>query len=108
PAAIDPDVPNSVPMPRVSVFIRFPNLDAFAAPGMTVQVLNLDGHVILQSENLRDRAVFVDAENVELALRATPSFDTEMGDQIPVRFFYTPLEPAQLQGNVAGAIQITR
>jgi two-component system OmpR family sensor kinase len=93
---------------RVNVFIRFPNLDAFAAPGMTVQVLNLDGKVILQSENLRDRAVPVDAEHVELALRGTSSFDTVSVDQTPVRFFYTPLEPSQLEGNVAGAIQITR
>ena len=93
---------------RVNVFIRFPNLDAFAAPGMTVQVLNIDGKVILQSENLRDRAVPVDTENVELAMRGTSSFDTEMVDQIPVRFFYTPLEPAQLEGNVAGVLQITR
>ena len=36
-------------MPRVNIFIRFPNLDAFASPGMTVQVLNLDGRVMIQS-----------------------------------------------------------
>jgi signal transduction histidine kinase len=93
---------------RVNVFIRFPNLDAFAAPGMTVQVLNLDGKVILQSENLRDRNVPADAEHVELALRGTSSFDTVSVDDIPVRFYYAPLEPLQLEGNVAGAIQITR
>jgi len=93
---------------RVNVFIRFPNLDAFAAPGMTVQVMNLDGKVILQSENMRDRNVPVDGEHVELALRGTSSFDTVTVDEIPVRFYYTPLEPAQLEGNVAGAIQITR
>src|SRR5882724_12190667 len=68
---------------RVNVFIRFPNLDAFAAPGMTVQVLNLDGKMILQSENLRDRNVPVDAEHVELALRGTSSFDTVPVDDIP-------------------------
>lgn len=93
---------------RVNVFIRFPNLDAFAAPGMTVQVMNLDGLVILQSENMRDRAVPVDSEHVQLALDGTSSFDTEIVDEIPVRFYYTPLEPRQLEGSVAGAIQITR
>jgi signal transduction histidine kinase len=93
---------------RVNVFIRFPNLDAFAAPGMTVQVFNLDGNVILQSENLRDRNVPVDDDHVEMALNGTSSFDTEVVDDIPVRFFYTPLEPRQLEGSVAGVIQITR
>jgi two-component system OmpR family sensor kinase len=93
---------------HVNVFIRFPNLDAFAAPGMTVQVFNLDGQVLLQSENMRDRNVPVDDEHVMLALNGTSSFDTEVVDEIPVRFYYTPLEPRQLEGSVAGAIQITR
>jgi two-component system, OmpR family, sensor kinase len=96
------------PLPRVSVFIRFPNLDAFASPGMTVQVLNLDGRVILQSENLRDRAVPIDRGRVDQAIVGTPSFVTETVDSTPVRVFYAPLEPRQLEGDIAGVVQITR
>jgi len=105
---IDLDLRREATQPRVNVFIRFPNLDAFASPGMTVQVLNLDGRVIIQSENLRDRAVPIDIENVELAVGGTPSFDTQFVDGVPVRIYYTPLEPRQLEGNIAGVIQITR
>jgi two-component system OmpR family sensor kinase len=105
---IDLDLRREVTLPRVSVFIRFPNLDAFASPGMTVQVLNLDGRVILQSENLRDRAVPIDRENVDQAVTGTTSFETVDVDGTPVRIYYAPLEPRQLEGNVAGVVQITR
>jgi two-component system, OmpR family, sensor kinase len=105
---IDLDLRREATQTRVNVFIRFPNLDAFASPGMTVQVLNLDGRVIIQSENLRDRAVPIDRENVEMAVGGTPSFATETVDGVPVRIHYAPLEPRQLEGNIAGVIQITR
>ena len=105
---IDLDLRREATQPRVNVFIRFPNLDAFASPGMTVQVLNLDGRVIIQSENLRDRAVPIDHQNVELAVSGTASFATDSVDGVPVRIFYAPLEPRQLEGNIAGVIQITR
>ena len=85
---IDLDLRREATQPRVNVFIRFPNLDAFASPGMTVQVLNLDGRVIIQSENLRDRAVPIDRENVELAVSGNPSFATETVDGVPVRIYY--------------------
>src|SRR6185503_1285635 len=45
---IDLDLRREATQTRVTVFIRFPNLDAFASPGMTVQVLTLDGRVIIQ------------------------------------------------------------
>ena len=105
---IDLDMRRDVPLPRVSVFIRFPNLDAFASPGMTVQVLNLDGRVILQSENLRDRAVPIDRESVEEAVGGNTTFETMEVDGTPVRIYYAPLEPRQLEGNIAGVVQITR
>jgi signal transduction histidine kinase len=90
------------------LFIRFPNLDAFASPGMTVQLLNIDGRVIIQSENLRDRNVPIDLENVEIAVDGTASYTTADVDGTPVRIYYAPLEPRQLEGNIAGVIQITR
>lgn len=105
---IDLDLRRESTQPRVNVFIRFPNLDAFASPGMTVQVLNLDGRVLIQSENLRDRAVPINRESVDLALAGTATFNTDVIDQTPVRIFYSPLEPRQLEGNIAGVIQITR
>ncbi len=105
---IDLDLRRESTQPRVNVFIRFPNLDAFAAPGMTVQVLNLDGRVTIQSENLRDRAVPIEKENVDLALAGTATFTTDTIDRTPVRIYYAPLEPRQLEGNIAGVIQITR
>jgi two-component system OmpR family sensor kinase len=105
---IDLDLRRESTQPRVNVFIRFPNLDAFASPGMTVQVLNLDGRVLIQSENLRDRAVPINRENVDLALAGTSTYNTDVIDQTPVRIYYAPLEPRQLEGNIAGVIQITR
>ncbi len=105
---IDLDLRREATQPRVNVFIRFPNLDAFASPGMTVQVLNLDGRVLIQSENLRDRAVPINRENVDLALAGNSTFTTDVIDQTPVRIYYAPLEPRQLEGNIAGVIQITR
>ena len=105
---IDLDMRRETTLPRVNVYIRFPNLDAFTSPGMTVQVLNVDGRVHVQSENLRDRAVPIDRPNVELALAGTPSFTTATIDRVPVRIYYTPLELSRLEGNIAGVIQITR
>jgi two-component system OmpR family sensor kinase len=105
---IDLDMRREGAQPRVNVFIRFPNLDAFASPGMTVQVFNIDGRVDIQSENLRDRAVPVNRENVDRALRGESSFTTVTVDRIPVRVFYTPLELPRLDGQLAGVIQITR
>ncbi|MGE3267815.1 MAG: sensor histidine kinase [Chloroflexota bacterium] len=105
---IDLDMRRETTLPRVNVYIRFPNLDAFTSPGMTVQVLNVDGRVHVQSENLRDRAVPIDRPNVELALAGTPSYTTAIIDRVPVRIYYTPLELSGLDGNIAGVIQITR
>jgi hypothetical protein len=105
---IDLDLRRETSQTRVNVFIRFPNLDAFASPGMTVQVLNLDGRILIQSENLRDRAVPIDVDSVELAVAGTPNFATASVDGVPVRIYYAPLEPRQLEGNIAGVIQITR
>jgi signal transduction histidine kinase len=105
---IDMDLRPEARQSRVTVFIRFPNLDAFASPGMTVQVLTLDGRVIIQSENLRDRAVPIDRENVDEAVRGNPSFSTDIVDGVPVRIHYAPLEPRQLEGNIAGVIQISK
>ena len=105
---IDLDLRRESSQPRVNVFIRFPNLDAFASPGMTVQILNLEGRVTIQSENLRDRAVPIDPENVDLAVGGTSTFATKTIDGVPVRIHYAPLEPRQLEGNIAGVIQITR
>lgn len=105
---IDLDMRREASQPRVNVYIRFPNLDAFTSPGMTVQVLNVDGRVHVQSENLRDRAVPVDRPNVELALAGTPSYTTAIIDRVPVRIYYAPLELSRLEGNIAGVIQITR
>jgi signal transduction histidine kinase len=106
--AIYLDLRREVPMPRVSVFMRFPNLDAFASPGMTVQVLNLDGRVILQSENLRDRAVPIDMASVGQAVSGKTNFETMDVEGAPVRIFYAPLEPPLLEGDIAGVVQITR
>ena len=105
---IDLDLRRETSQTRVNVFIRFPNLDAFASPGMTVQVLNLEGRILIQSENLRDRAVPIGDENVALAVSGTSSFATDSVDGVPVRIHYAPLEPRQLEGNIAGVIQITR
>jgi two-component system, OmpR family, sensor kinase len=105
---IDLDLRRDLSQPRLSVFIRFPNLDAFTSPGMTVQVLNIDGRVHVQSENLRDRAVPIDRAYVDLAMRGTPSFTTEVIDRVPVRIYYAPLELSRLEGNIAGVIQVTR
>jgi two-component system, OmpR family, sensor kinase len=105
---IDLDLRRETSQPRVNVFIRFPNLDAFASPGMTVQILNLDGRVIIQSENLRDRAVPIDVEHVDLAVGGNSTYTTNTVDGVPVRIHYAPLEPRQLEGNIAGVIQITR
>jgi hypothetical protein len=105
---IDLDLRRESVLPRVNIFIRFPNLDAFASPGMTVQVLNLDGRVMIQSENLRDRNVPIDRDSVDQAVSGTPNFDTVDVEGAPVRIYYTPLEPRQLEGNIAGVIQITR
>jgi signal transduction histidine kinase len=106
--AIYLDLRREVPMPRVSVFMRFPHLDAFASPGMTVQVLNLDGRVILQSENLRDRAVPIDTASVSQAVAGKTNFETADVEGAPVRIFYAPLEPPLLEGDIAGVVQITR
>ncbi|MCC7368560.1 MAG: HAMP domain-containing protein [Chloroflexi bacterium] len=105
---IDLDLRREISQPRVNVYIRFPNLDAFTSPGMTVQVLNVDGRVHVQSENLRDRAVPIDRPNVELALAGTPSYTTAIIDRVPVRIYYAPLELSRLDGNIAGVIQVTR
>jgi two-component system OmpR family sensor kinase len=105
---IDLDLRRETSQTRVNVFIRFPNLDAFASPGMTVQILNLDGRVIIQSENLRDRAVPIDHDHVDLAVGGSSNYTTETVDGVPVRIHYAPLEPRQLEGNIAGVIQITR
>ena len=93
---------------RVAVFIRFPNIDAFASPGMTVQVLTLSGQVMFQSENLRDRAVPIDRESVQQAANGTATFSTVAVEGIPVRIYYAPLEPQILDGSLTGVIQITR
>jgi two-component system, OmpR family, sensor kinase len=106
--AIDLDLRREASQSRINVFLRFPNLDAFASPGMTVQVLTVEGRVIVRSENLRDRAVPIDPDSVELAGSGTDSFTTVDVEGIPVRIYYAPLEPRVLEGNLTGVIQITR
>jgi signal transduction histidine kinase len=105
---IDLDLRREFSQPRFNVFIRIPNLDAFTSPGMTVQILNIDGDVIIRSENLRDRAFPVEKEHVGVAVGGTGSYSTVNFDSVPVRVFYAPLEFRQFEGNVAGVIQITR
>ena len=105
---IDLDLRREFSQPRFNVFIRIPNLDAFASPGMTLQILNIDGEVIIRSENLRDRAFPVEKEHVGVAVGGTGAFSTVNFDGVPVRVFYAPLEFRQFEGNVAGVIQITR
>jgi two-component system OmpR family sensor kinase len=105
---IDLDLRREASQSRINVFLRFPNLDAFASPGMTVQVLTVEGRVIVRSENLRDRAVPIDPDSVELAVSGTDSFTTVDVEGIPVRIYYAPLEPRVLEGNLTGVIQITR
>ena len=93
---------------RINPAILLPNLDAFASPGMTVQVLTLDGQVRTRSENLRNRDVPLHEHLVMEAVKGASSFVTEEIDGTPVRIYYAPLEPRLLPGNIAGAIQITR
>jgi signal transduction histidine kinase len=57
---------------------------------------------------LRDLAVPIDPDHLDLAVGGTSTFTTNTVGGVPVRIHYAPLEPRQLEGNIAGVIQITR
>ncbi|MCC6177491.1 MAG: HAMP domain-containing histidine kinase [Chloroflexi bacterium] len=93
---------------RVNMWVRFPNLDAFASPGLTVQALDTEGNVVQQSENLRDRSVPVDMAAVLMAVGGEPQFQTRTVDKTRVRVYYQRVESPRMLGDATGVLQVTR
>jgi two-component system, OmpR family, sensor kinase len=88
--------------------IGLPNVNVFSSPGLTVQVLDLDGRVVRQSDTLGDRTFPVNPQAMQVALAGGSYVETVVMDGTPVRVFYAPLDPPFLRGNVAGVLQVAR
>ncbi len=87
------------------VLINPPNLNVFSSPGLSVQVVSLDGEIARRSENLGNRSVPIDAALRSQAEGGTSGYQTVILDEAPVRIYYAPL---QVGGEVVGVLQVTR
>ena len=88
--------------------IGLPNIDVFSSPGVSVQVLDLDGQVVRRSESLGDRTFPINEQAMRVAVAGGSYVETTTVNGAPFRVYYAPLDPPFLRGNVAGILQIAR
>ena len=88
--------------------IGLPNIDVFSSPGVSVQVLDLDGQVVRRSESLGERTFPVNTLAMQVAVAGGSYVESTSVNGAPFRVYYAPLDPPFLRGNVAGVLQIAR
>ncbi|MDP8924092.1 MAG: HAMP domain-containing histidine kinase [Chloroflexota bacterium] len=88
--------------------IGLPNIDVFSSPGVSVQVIDLDGTVIRRSESLGERTFPANELAMGVAVAGGSYIETTYVGGAPFRVYYAPLDPPFLRGNVAGVLQIAR
>ena len=88
--------------------IGLPNIDVFSSPGVSVQVIDLDGQVVRRSESLGERTFPINELAMRVAIGGGSYVETATVNGAPFRVLYAPLDPPFLQGNVAGVLQIAR
>jgi len=88
--------------------IGLPNINVFSSPGVSVQVIDLDGGVVRRSESLGERTFPVNPQAMQVAIAGGSFVETVSVDEAPFRVHYAPLDPPFLRGNVAGVLQIAR
>jgi signal transduction histidine kinase len=88
--------------------IGLPNIDVFSSPGVSVQVVDLDGQVVRRSESLGERTFPLNELAMQVATAGGSYVETAVVNGAPFRVHYAPLDPPFLRGNVAGVLQIAR
>jgi two-component system, OmpR family, sensor kinase len=71
--------------------VSLPAADAFATPGVFVQVSTLDGIALTSSENLGAQTLVVSATSLAVVARGESAFVTTLKDGVPLRVYITPL-----------------
>lgn len=71
--------------------LTLPTADAFATPGIFVQVSLLDGVALTRSENLGAQTLVLPPQMMERVARSQAGFVNLTKDRIPLRVYVTPL-----------------
>ena len=81
--------------PRIFILrggrLTLPTADAFATPGVFVQISTLDGVAITRSDNLGSQTITISSANLTQVSNGVSVFTTELRDRSPLRIFIAPL-----------------